>query len=159
MEDKKQEEVLITPQGEKLDLSVTGTMKIEVGKHSPVTNANRFKSLKYALAGLRYVLARVPSFRFASLITVLVTAVGIWLQVNPYLGALLILALGSIWITDCINIAIEASINLATSEPHPMAKVGKDVACAATLISTIVFVLVVLLILVPEILHHFRAAD
>ena len=126
-------------------------MKIDPGKHSPVSNPSRLKSLKYGVAGLLYVVAREQSIRFASVVTVLVVAVGIWLQVATWLWALLVLALGNIWVTECLNTAIEAAINLETSDPHPMAKVGKDVASAASLMSTVVFVAVVLLILVPRI--------
>lgn len=144
-------EVLITPEGQVLDLSVTGTMKIDSGKHSPITNQNRLKSLKFAVAGLLYVLVKEQSIKFASGLTVVVVGVGLWLGMTETHWALLTLALGNIWVTECLNTAIEASINLGTSEPHPMAKVGKDVASAAALISSLVFVVIVLLIVGPRV--------
>ena len=50
--------------------------------------------------------------------------------------------------TECLNTAIEAAIDLGTSDPHPLAKIGKDVASTAALVSAIVFVVIVILILV-----------
>jgi diacylglycerol kinase len=48
-----------------------------------------------------------------------------------------------------MNAAVEASIDLTTSEYHPMAKVGKDVASAAVLLGVVNSVVVGLLILGP----------
>ena len=149
-------DVLVTPEGEELDLSVVGTMKIDPGKHSPVTNPNRLQSLKYAVAGLLYVLVREQSIKFASITTIVVVIVGLWLEIPVFNWAFLTLALGSIWITECLNTAIEAAINLGTSEPHPLAKIGKDVASAAALVSSIVFVIIVILILLPRIIDRIN---
>ncbi|MCA9909825.1 MAG: diacylglycerol kinase family protein, partial [Anaerolineae bacterium] len=64
--------------------------------------------------------------------------------------ALLTLSLGAVWITECLNTAIEATINLESPEPHPMAKIGKDVAATASLVASAVFVIIVILILLPR---------
>lgn len=142
--------VLVTPEGEELDLSIVGTMKIDPGEHSPVSNPSRIASLKYAVAGLLYVLAREQSIRLAMIVSGITLVVGLWLEVGTFSWALLVLALGSVWVTECLNTAIEASINLGTSDPHPMAKIGKDVASAAALVASIMFILIVILILVPR---------
>jgi hypothetical protein len=49
---------------------------------------------------------------------------------------------------------IEAAIDLGTSDPHPLAKIGKDVASTAALVSAIVFVVIVILILVPRLIDR-----
>ena len=146
-----EKDVLITPEGEELDLSIVGTMKIDPGEHSPVSNPSRLKSLKYAVAGLLYVLAREQSIKLAMVVSAITIVVGLWLEVGLISWSFLALALGSVWITECLNTAIEASINLGTSDPHPMAKIGKDVASAAALVSSIVFLIIVALILLPRI--------
>lgn len=146
----EERDVLVTPEGEELDLSVGGTMKLDASEFSPVTNKNRFSSLKYGLAGLLYILRREQSIQLATGITVIVIAVGIWLNIGPLSWALLTLSLGAVWITECLNTAIEATINLESPEPHPMAKIGKDVAATASLIASGVFVIIVILILLPR---------
>jgi undecaprenol kinase len=144
-------DVLVTPEGEELDLSILGTMKIDPGEHSPVSNPSRLKSLKYAVAGLLYVLAREQSIKLAMVVSAITLVVGLWLEVGLISWSFLVLALGAVWVTECLNTAIEASINLSTSDPHPMAKIGKDVASAAALVSSIVFLMIVALILLPRI--------
>ncbi len=153
-EDNK--DVLRTPEGEELDLSIVGTMKLETGKHSPIRNPNRLQSVKYAIAGLLYVLVREQSIKLASILTVIVIIVGLWLEIPTFYWAFLTLSLGMIWITECLNTAIEAVIDLASPDPHPMAKIGKDVASAAALMSSIVFVIIVVLTLLPRIIDRIR---
>ncbi|MFN8531833.1 MAG: diacylglycerol kinase family protein [Anaerolineae bacterium] len=154
-EEAENKNVLVTPDGEELDMSIVGTMKIDPGNYGGSSkNPNRLASMKYGIAGLLYLLKREQSIQVATVATGITLIVGIWLGVSSFYWAILALALGAIWITEALNTAIEAAIDLETSEIHPMAKVGKDVASAASLISSIVFVVVVLLILVPRIVDR-----
>jgi diacylglycerol kinase len=149
-------QVLRTPDGEELDQSVIGTLKIDPTRHRTLVNPNRLTSLKYAVAGLLYVLVREQSIQYASLVTLAVIVIGLWLQIPVFYWAFLTLALGGIWITECINTAIEAAIDLSAPEPHPLAKIGKDVASAATLVATIVFIIIVVLTLGPRIIDRLN---
>ena len=54
-----------------------------------------------------------------------------------------------VFAAEFINTAIEAVVDLASPEKHPLAKVGKDVGAAAVLISAVAAVLIGLLILGP----------
>jgi undecaprenol kinase/diacylglycerol kinase (ATP) len=53
---------------------------------------------------------------------------------------------------EFLNAAVEAVVNLASPDYHPMAKVGKDVAAAAVLLGVVASVLVGLLVLGPPLL-------
>lgn len=153
----EKKDVLVTPEGEEIDLSIMGTMKIDPADYKSVSsNPNRLKSLKYAVAGMLYVLKREPSIQLATVITVIVVVVGLWLQVGIFSWALLTLALGAVWITECLNTAIEATIDMGSDAPHPMAKVGKDVASTASLVATIVFLIICALILLPRIIDRIN---
>jgi diacylglycerol kinase len=158
VEGEPEKDVLVTPDGEELDLSIVGTMKIDPDQHSPVSNPSRLKSLKYAIAGLLYVLVREQSIKLAMVVSGITVIVGLWLQIGTFSWALLVVALGAVWVTECLNTAIEASIDLGTSDPHPMAKVGKDVASAAALVSSLVFVMVVALILLPRLIEKLSSS-
>lgn len=148
----EKKDVLITPDGQELELGITGTMKIDVpGRKS---NPNRLASVKYAIAGLLYVLTHEQSIKLASMVTVVVIVIGLWLQINVLSWALLTFAIGGVWVTECLNTAIEAAIDLGTSEPHPLAKIGKDVASTAALVSSIMFVVIVVLILLPRLIDR-----
>ena len=145
-------DVLITPDGQELDLGITGTMKLDPPGRT--SNPNRLASVKYALAGLLYVLTHEQSIKLATMVTLIVIVIGVWLHLSVLSWALLTLALGGVWVTECVNTAIEAAIDLGTSAPHPLAKIGKDVASTAALVSTIVFVVIVILILLPRVIDH-----
>jgi diacylglycerol kinase len=145
-------DVLITPDGQELDLGITGTMKLDPPGRT--SNPHRLASVKYALAGLLYVLTHEQSIKLATMVTLIVIVIGVWLHLSVLSWALLTLALGGVWVTECVNTAIEAAIDLGTSAPHPLAKIGKDVASTAALVSTIVFVVIVILILLPRVIDH-----
>jgi len=148
---EKKEDVLVTPQGEVIELGITGTMKLN--PEGEKKNANRVASVKYAIAGLLYVLTHEQSIKLATIVTVIVVIIGLGLNIGVYSWALLTLALGAVWITECLNTAIEAAIDIGAPDPHPLAKIGKDVASTAALVSSIVFVIIVLLILLPNLLQ------
>ncbi|MBE0690468.1 MAG: diacylglycerol kinase, partial [Anaerolineae bacterium] len=93
---------------------------------------------------------REQSIQLATGLTAIVIVAGIWLNMGPLSWALLTLSLGAVWITECLNTAIEATINLGSPEPHPMAKIGKDVAATASLVATVVFLIIIVLILLPR---------
>ena len=145
-------DVLLTPDGQELDLGITGTMHLDPPGH--LSNPHRLASIKYALAGLLYVLTHEQSIQWATTVTLIVLGLGVWLHLSVVSWALLTLALGGVWVTECVNTAIEAAIDLGTSAPHPLAKIGKDVASTAALVSAIVFVVIVLLILLPRVLDR-----
>ena len=81
--------------------------------------------------------------------TLAVTALGLWLRLGPLEWAVIILVIGSVWMAEFVNTALEAVVDLASPDLHPLAKVGKDVAAAAVLVSAVTSVLVGLLILGP----------
>jgi undecaprenol kinase len=124
-------DVLITPDGQEIGLGITGTMHLDPPRRT--SNPHRLASVKYALAGLLYVLKHEQSIQWATLVTLIVLGLGVWLHISVLSWALLTLALGGVWVTECVNTAIEAAIDLGTSEPHPLAKIGKDVASTAAL--------------------------
>ena len=148
---EEDKDVLVTPEGEELDLSIMGTMRLNPEGENK--NANRVASVKFAVAGLLYVLTHEQSIKLATIVTVIVVVVGLWLEVGTFSWALLTIALGAVWITECLNTAIEAAIDIGAPDPHPLAKIGKDVASTAALVSSIMFVIVVVLILLPNLLR------
>ncbi len=81
--------------------------------------------------------------------TLIVTAMGLWLGLKPLEWAVIILVIGLVWMAEFVNTALEAVVDLASPDLHPLAKVGKDVAAAAVLVGAITSVLVGLLILGP----------
>jgi diacylglycerol kinase len=134
--------------------SLTGTMKIDPDAYSPVTSPNRVKSLGYAVAGWLYMLRRQKNTRIQSVASVVVVVLALWLQIDLTSWAILILTITMVWMAEFLNAAVEACVNLATQDYHPMAKVGKDVASAAVLLAVVASILVGLLLLAPPLLRR-----
>ncbi len=84
-----------------------------------------------------------------AVITVLVILAAAWLQVGMRDWAVLILTIALVWTAEFINTALEAVVDLASPQQHPLAKVGKDVGAAAVLIAALTSILVGLLVLGP----------
>ncbi|MEQ8673048.1 MAG: diacylglycerol kinase family protein [Aggregatilineales bacterium] len=132
--------------------ALTGTMKIDPDEYSPLTSQNRTVSLGYAIAGWLYMLRRQKNTRLQAVGSIVVFAFALWLQIDAVRWAILILTVTMVWMAEFLNAAVEASVNLATQEIHPMAKVGKDVAAAAVLLGVVASVLIGILILGPAFL-------
>ena len=84
----------------------------------------------------------------------IVLVVGIWLEIDRRDWALLALANGLVWIGEFTNAAIEAAVNLSSPQLHPLARLAKDIAAAAVLLSALIASLVGALILLPPLLHR-----
>ncbi len=129
--------------------ALTSTMKIDPDEYSPVTSANRAVSLGYAIAGWLYMLRRQKNTRLQAVASIAVFLLAFWLEIDVLRWAILILTVTMVWMAEFLNAAVEASVNLATQEMHPMAKVGKDVAAAAVLLGVVASILIGILILGP----------
>lgn len=132
--------------------ALTSTMKINPDAYSPVTSASRLASFTYAAAGWLYMLRWQKNTRIQGVASIAVLALALYLQVSAVELALLVITITIVWMAEFLNAAVEAVINLATSELHPMAKVGKDVAAAAVLLGAVASVIVGALVLGPPLL-------
>jgi len=83
--------------------------------------------------------------------TVCVIALGLWLGLSFVQWAILVLTIGLVWMAEFVNTALEAVVDLASPDIHPLARVGKDVGAAAVLVAAITSVVVGLLILGPAV--------
>ncbi len=137
------------PTDDKREPILTSTMQIEPAEYSPQSASNRVEGTLYALAGLLFLLRRQPSVQLLTVISVTSMTLAIWLQIDLSAIMLMMVAIGMVWTTESINTAIEAVVNMASPEYHPMAKVSKDVAAAATLIASTLASLITVLTLAP----------
>lgn len=129
---------------------------IDPNRYSPMVSPSRWASFRYALSGWLYMLRYQKNTRIQALATVVVILVGLWLEITPVEWAVIVLTVAVVWMAEFINAAIEAAVNLASPEVHPMAKVGKDVAAAAVLLGAVSSILVGLLIFGPRLLERLQ---
>jgi diacylglycerol kinase (ATP) len=109
----------------------------------------RLASFRHAFRGWWYVLRTQHNTWIHASVTAAVIILGLWLGLPARDWAVLILTIAMVFTAEFINTAIEAVVDLATQEHHPLAKIGKDVGAAAVLIAALAAVLVGLLILGP----------
>ncbi len=118
--------------------------------HKPLRPApSRLASFKYAFAGWWYMLRTQRNAWIHAVLSTAVFAVGLWLGLGRLEWAVLVLAVGLVWMAEFVNTALEAVVDLASPDLHPLAKVGKDVAAAAVLVGAGTSVVVGLLIIGP----------
>jgi diacylglycerol kinase len=134
--------------------TLTSTMKINPDEYSMITSPSRVRSLGYALAGWLYMLRHQKNTRIMSVASVGIMALALWLQIDFMGLAVLIVTITLVWMAEFLNAAVEAVVNLASPDYHPMAKVAKDVAAAAVLLGVVASVLVGLLVLGPPLLSR-----
>lgn len=110
---------------------------------------SRIHSFGYAFKGWWHVIKTQQNAWVHAVFSVLVGLMAAWLGLPARDWAVLILTITMVWAAEFINTAIEAVLDLASPETHPLAGVGKDVGAAAVLIAALASILVGLLILGP----------
>jgi len=110
---------------------------------------SRLASFRYAFSGLWFMLRTQRNAWIHATATVCVVALGLWLSLSRIEWAILALTIGLVWMAEFINTALEAVVDLASPDIHPLAKVGKDVGAAAVLVAAFTSVVVGSLILGP----------
>lgn len=125
------------------------TLAIDPQAYSLKVSSNRLASLRYAVAGWLHMLRYQKNTRIQAVASIAVFTLSLWLQLAPRDLAIIILTVAIVWMAEFVNAAVEAAINLASAEFHPMAKVGKDVAAATVLLGVVTSIVIGLLILGP----------
>ncbi len=116
---------------------------------TPSRSRSRLASFRYAGAGLAHVLRTQRNAWIHAVVSLAVVLIAFWLQLSLTHWALLVIAMALVWMAEFVNSALEATVDLASPDVHPLAKVGKDVGAAAVLIAAVSAALVGLLILGP----------
>jgi diacylglycerol kinase (ATP) len=111
--------------------------------------ARRLGSFRYAFAGIGHVIRTQRNAWIHAVISLSVIGIGAWLRLARIEWALIALAMGVVWAAEIINTALEALVDLAAPEPHPRARIAKDCAAAAVLVTAIMAVVIGLLVLGP----------
>jgi diacylglycerol kinase (ATP) len=117
----------------------------------------RLESFRYASAGWWYVLRTQHNAWIHAIFSVAVLLLAWWLRLSRQDFAILILTITVVWMAEFANTSLEALVDMTMPEPHPLAKVAKDVAAAAVLVGAGGAVLVGFLILGPPLLQALSA--
>ncbi len=110
---------------------------------------SRARSFRYAFEGWWHVIRTQHNAWIHAIITVAVFVLAFWLRLPPRDWSVLILTIMVVWMAEFVNTALEAVVDMTMPDPHPLAKVAKDVSAAAVLVGAVGAVLIGLLLLGP----------
>jgi len=113
---------------------------------------SRAQSFRNAFRGWWYVTRTQRNAWIHAVVTILVVFLGFFLEIQIVEWAILLIAISLVWLAEFLNSALEAVVDLASPQQHPLAMRGKDVGAAAVLISAFSAVLIGLLILGPPLM-------
>ena len=117
----------------------------------------RARSLLNAMRGWWFVVRTQQNAWIHAVVTVLVIALALWLDLPLRDWAVLFLAIAMVWAAEFFNTSIEAVVDLASPAHHPLAKVGKDVGAAAVLIAALTSIIIGILILGPPLWERIKS--
>jgi diacylglycerol kinase len=109
-----------------------------------------FAGFGNAFSGLWHMLCTQRNARVHAVVAVLAIMAGAFLGISAVEFALTFVAISGVFITEIFNTALEACVDLASPQLHPLAKIAKDVAAGAVLVSAMLAVIIGLCIFGPH---------
>lgn len=106
-----------------------------------------------AFNGIAYALRTQRNLRVHMVVTLLVCLFGLVFEIDKYEWLWLGLSITLVIATEMMNTAIESVVDLVTSEWHPLAKVAKDTAAGAVLITAVFAIIVGICVFAEPILR------
>lgn len=111
---------------------------------------NLFVSFGYAWQGVSYAFRTQRNFRIHVTIGTLATSLALWLHLSAIEIAIISLTCGAVLTMELINTALESVVDLTVQQTyHELAKIAKDCAAAAVLISALIAVFIAACLLLP----------
>ncbi|MBH8566657.1 diacylglycerol kinase family protein [Nostoc sp. CENA67] len=120
--------------------------------------SNLFVSFKYAWAGISYSFQTQRNFRIHVSVCALAIALSIFLHLQAVEIAIIGITSGLVLALELLNTAIESLVDLTVKQTyHDLAKIAKDCAAGAVLVSALVAVLVASTLLLPPLVALIRS--
>lgn len=126
-----------------------------------MNNMRKFvRSFRFAYEGLLYAFSSQRNMKFHFFAAFVVLLLALFFGLTKLEVLFIMLAITLIIVTELVNTAVEKAVDLAMPEQHPIAKIAKDVAAAAVLVTAVFAVCVGMVVFyepVDQLLHHARA--
>ncbi len=110
----------------------------------------------HAFRGLWYALRTQRNARVHVSIAILAILLGIVLHISAIEFAVVFVAIAGVFIAEMFNTVFELCVDLASPDYHPMAKIAKDVAAGAVLLSAMLAVVIGLFVFGPHLWGLFH---
>ena len=103
-------------------------------------------SFKHAIEGIIHVFRTQKHMRFHFIVATVIVVLGAMMRLDREHWFLLYFAMALVFLTEMLNTAIEATVDLITDTYHPLAKIAKDIAAGAVLVATVLAIIVAFLV-------------
>ena len=113
------------------------------------------KSFLHAMAGIAAAVKGERNMRIHLVAAVAAISLGAWLGLSECEWVAIVICVALVASLECANTAIEAAVDLASPDIHPLAKKAKDCAAGAVLLASIGSAVVGCVIFVPKLLRFF----
>lgn len=121
--------------------------------------SNLFVSFKYAWAGISYSFQTQRNFRIHVSVCALAIALSVFLHLQAVEIAVIGITSGLVLALELLNTAIESVVDLTVKQTyHELAKIAKDCAAGAVLVSAFVAMLVAGTLLLPPLVRFIISA-
>lgn len=128
MKKTSQDKIIPTKDGEKLDRNALKQRGF----------ARFVKSFGYSIDGLKYAYKNEQSMLIHIIVTIIVLIINTILSIMGKIGQevwwISLVVIGMVLAAELINTAIEAVVDMVTTEYNPLAKIAKDCGSAATFV-------------------------
>ena len=118
-------------------------------------NKKWINSFKCAIQGIKQAVKTERNVKIHITIMILVIIAGIVLKINTQEWIICIILFGLVISLELVNSAIEATVDIAMPEINEKAKVAKDVAAGAVLVSAIASAIIGLIIFIPKVIVFY----
>lgn len=116
---------------------------------------NVFDSFARALEGVKSAFITEYHMVIHSYFAIAVIICGALFQISYYEWLICFILIGSVIALELVNTAIEAVVNMITTDYNVYAKIAKDTAAGAVLVMSIVSAVIGLIIFVPKFFELF----
>lgn len=112
---------------------------------------NRLQSIGWSFKGLVWFVSHTHAFWIQSLLCAAIMGFASTLPgMSSTDWALLAMGAGLIFVTECLNTAIEIVVDRISTEFHDLSGLAKDVAAGAVMIAVIVALVIASIVIVPK---------
>ncbi|MDD6666391.1 MAG: diacylglycerol kinase family protein [Lachnospiraceae bacterium] len=115
-----------------------------------------YKSFGYAFQGIGTTIKRERNIKIHLLAVICVVLVGLLVHLSKTEWLICFVLFGLVISLELVNTAIEAVVDLVTEERKPLAKIAKDAAAGAVLVSAIMAAIIGFWIFIPRIIDFFQ---
>ena len=116
------------------------------------TRQSLLKSFQHAFEGIIHTIKKERNIKIHLSFMCAVILCGFYFHITKIEWMICLILFALVLSLELVNTAIEAVVDLASPDIHPLAKLSKDAAAGAVLISAIISAIIGLMIFIPYII-------